>query len=248
MTGFGTPLSTIGLLWRSVASEVLDLFFPPRCEVCGRLGAWLCAECIDSIPRLCPPFCRVCGVPLVAGSVCQRCAVSPPEIDCIRSVGYFEGSLRQAIHAFKYDDVQALEEPLGRLIHDCWRKQPELKGVNLVVPVPLHQDRVRQRGYNQSALLADVFSSHAEVRVDVAALRRVRATVPQVGLTANKRRDNVEGAFACMEGALAGKHVLLIDDVCTTGATLEACAAALYGGGAATVKALTLARARPRAE
>jgi ComF family protein len=116
--------------------------------------------------------------------------------------------------------------------------------VDVIVPVPLHADRLRERGYNQAALLAREMGGRLGIAVDEKALLRRRPTAPQAKLDAKQRKDNVRDAFHCSSDALADKRVLLIDDVCTTGATLDACAIALYESGARSVQALTLARAR----
>lgn len=115
---------------------------------------------------------------------------------------------------------------------------------DVIVPVPLHASRLRERGYNQAALLARELAQRAEIALNERTLVRKRATAPQVELSAKERRENVHDAFCCSDDGLAEKHVLLVDDVCTTGATLEACAIALRKSGARSVQALTLARAR----
>ncbi|MFL7794769.1 MAG: ComF family protein [Anaerolineae bacterium] len=124
----------------------------------------------------------------------------------------------------------------------CW--QQHLMAADVIVPVPLHADRLRERGYNQAALLARELARQADLAIDEQVLVRKRATAPQVKLDANQRKENMRDAFCCPDDSLAGKRILLIDDVCTTGATLEACAAALLESGAHSVQALTLARAR----
>jgi len=162
----------------------------------------------------------------------------------IRSVAYIEGPAREALHALKYHGRLVLAEPLGSLMATHWRRYAD--PVDVVVPVPLHVTRLRERGYNQAALLAREMARQAGLPLDERTLTRQRATVSQVDLNAQQRKENVHAAFRCADGRLAGQRVLLIDDVCTTGATLEACAAALYAGGAVHVQALTLARARYR--
>lgn len=159
----------------------------------------------------------------------------------IRSVLLFEGPARAAIHYFKYRRAQELAKPLGGLLAEYWLSHPIQ--VDLIVPVPLHPSRLRVRGYNQAALLAQQLGQRAGLPVDEGALRRIRATASQMRLDARQRRQNVQGAFHCPDGRVRGQQVLLIDDVCTTGATLEACADALRAGGAKAVWALTLARA-----
>ncbi len=150
--------------------------------------------------------------------------------------------LREAVHRLKYNGCTALAEPLGDLMATYWMRNAMPS--DIVVPVPLHADRLRERGYNQAALLARALARRVGLTLDEQTLVRKRATAPQVDLDAEQRQENVRDAFLCTGDRLANKRVLLIDDVCTTGATLEACAVALYQGGARSVQALTLARAR----
>jgi ComF family protein len=159
----------------------------------------------------------------------------------VRSIFRFEDALRDAIHRFKYDGLSVLAEPLGALMAAYWWTHP--LAADVVVPVPLHRRRVRERGYNQSALLAEAVSLEHDVSIDTEVLVRHRATVPQVGLSVDRRSKNVQGAFRCNDDRLKGADVLVIDDVCTTGATVEACAVALLDSGARSVRALTLSRA-----
>jgi ComF family protein len=135
----------------------------------------------------------------------------------------------------------ALTKPLGDTLATFWHQQP--MHADVVIPVPLHPVRLRERGYNQAALLARAMTRRTGLTIDEQSLARRRATSPQVDLSAQQRKENVHNAFQCLNDSLAGKHVLLIDDVCTTGATLEACTIALREGGASSVQALTLARA-----
>lgn len=238
------PVSVIETLpprWLALGSQFLDLLFPPRCVNCGRVGAFLCAECLDQIPRVKPPFCIRCGDSVSVGELCARCQTAPLQIDRIRSAVYFEGALRKAMHWLKYRGRTALADPLGGLMAERWAQHP--MPADVVVPVPLHAERLRERGYNQAALLAREMARRAGLVVEERTLVRQRSTSPQVKLDAKQRKQNVRDAFCCSGDGLAGKQVLLIDDVCTTGATLEACALALYAGGARGVQALTLARA-----
>jgi len=157
-------------------------------------------------------------------------------------VAYLDGTLREAIHHFKYSNLQDLAIPLGRLMGDYWQKNP--LPAEIIVPVPLHTDRLRERGYNQAALLARELRKGIGLPVSETSLVRVRATRPQVDLNAQERKENVRDAFSCSNTDLKDKRVLLIDDVYTTGATLEACSIALREIGARSVWALTLARPR----
>lgn len=174
--------------------------------------------------------------------LCHPCRKAPLQIDGIRAVGYLEGTLRTAIHRFKYSNLRPLATPLGQLMAQylLYNQLP----VDVVVPVPLHSQRLKERGYNQAALLAKGITETLDLPLLDNALLRVKSTVPQVGLGARQRRDNVKGAFHCADVDLKEQRVLLIDDVCTTGATLEACSLALRGSGVSAVWGLVLARER----
>lgn len=240
----GALIETCRLRWCSLRDGFLDLLFPPHCVGCRRLGSWYCADCLRGVAFVEPPLCVRCGNPTASEGLCARCRISPLQIDSIRSVAYSEGVLREAIHKLKYEACVVLAEPLNDLMVIYWEKQVELTPPDVVVPVALHSSRLCERGYNQAGILARGLADHMGVELDDWSLVRQRATVPQVELDVHQRQENVRDAFCCAGENLVGKRTLLIDDVCTTGATLEACAVALYDGGATTVSALTLARAR----
>jgi ComF family protein len=210
------------------------------CVGCGQGGSLYCSACQDAVLLVKPPICPLCGRPYHMSTLCLSCRNRPLLIDGIRSVGMFEGALRKAIHGFKYNYMRDLAAPLGDMLVGFWKEQPLV--VELIVPVPLHPRRHRSRGYNQAALLAAHMGQATGLPVALDVLRRVRHTVSQTNLNALERRRNVVGAFSCSD-AVRDKRVLLIDDVCTTGATLEACSVALKQGGARSVCALTVARA-----
>ena len=153
----------------------------------------------------------------------------------------FEGPLRQAIHHLKYSGRSSLAEPLGNFMSAYWRAGP--LPADLIIPVPLHAARWRERGYNQSMLLARQLSRASGLPLVEEALTRIRATAPQITLNAAEREANVSGAFEARADLVHGRRVLLVDDVCTTGATLAAGSHALKQAGATTVWGLTLARA-----
>lgn len=230
-------------MWRFL----LESFFPTRCGLCdARLAPdvpALCADCAASFPQWEGRACRVCGVPLPDGGArCWECRKGRRAFRFCRNAGLYEGGLRRAILLLKYAGREALAEPLGRRMAVA-AARPELRGVDVLVPVPLHFVRRHARGYNQAKLLAGAVSKEMGTPV-VEALRRRRWTRAQAGLRRNARRRNVEGVFEPTPAAvgLRGRHALLIDDVCTTGATLEACARALRAAGARRVDALTLSR------
>lgn len=228
------PTASLRPAWLSAwGKAVLDLLFPPRCAACRRLGTWLCRDCQAAIEVIEPPQCLDCSNQMQSS------------LDGLSAYAYHSDSLRRAIHELKYADLQAVAAPLGKLMADGWpaRHPPGLK-IDAVVPTPLHAKRERERGYNQAALLARELGAHLQIPVVETVLIRVKATAPQVDLNAQDRRNNVQGAFRCIDGSLAGKRILLIDDVCTTGSTLEAAALALRQGAVSSVWAYTLARAR----
>ena len=219
---------------------ILDLLFPPRCVGCGSEGSFLCASCCKSLCPVEPPFCERCGVPLSEGNLCLTCRRSSLEIDGIRSLFLFEGAARQAIYNFKYRNLKAVASCLGELLRDYLAANPLLGEV--LVPVPLHPKRLRQRGYNQATLLSRELSKLCGLPIVEKSLLRLRDTASQTALSPQERRGNTRGAFGCADQRLHGKRVLLIDDVCTTGATLDACAVALKKGGVSSVWGLTMAR------
>ncbi|MBI4302201.1 MAG: ComF family protein [Chloroflexi bacterium] len=226
--------------WQRLKGQALDLLFPPRCVSCGQEGALICSTCIASFIPIRPPLCSHCGLPHPEGGRCPVCAEKLGPLDGLRSLFTFEGVMRQAIHSFKYQNLKGLAPTLGQLLFNYWKANP--LPAQVVVPVPLHQHRLRYRGYNQSALLAQELGQLTSLPVVDKALLRTTNTPPQAqATTAAQRRSNIKEAFLCQKG-LEGKAVLLIDDVCTTGATLEACALALKEAGATSVWGLTLAR------
>lgn len=189
-----------------------------------------------------PPFCERCNHLLPsAKSVCPDCRAHPRVITRIRAAALHEGTVREAIHALKYNRRRDTVAPLAQLLAGIFT-QPDT-AIDFITPVPLHAERERERGYNQAALLAEqtarlVHSTYLPI------LERTRATADQIGLNALERRANVQNAFQTTDPRCAGKNIALIDDVCTTGATLDACAAVLFANGARGVYGLTIARAR----
>ena len=223
-----------------VWSRLIDLLFPPRCGGCQTAGSLWCEVCRAAVEPIVPPWCEKCGEPFVTDRLCANCRAHPLEIEKIRSVAVFDGVLRQAIHRFKYERLAGLAEPFGEMLAEYWRA--EQLTADWLIPVPLHPSRERDRGYNQSELLARQLARRVNVPIRSKGLRRTRATAVQMTLNAAQRRENVAGAFACVEPRVRGARVMIIDDVGTTGATLDACAQAVLKAGAASVMGLTLAR------
>lgn len=219
----------------------LNLLFPQWCVGCGKRGDFICHSCRSSLPRIMPPLCPRCGKPQSSGILCSNCVSWQAEIDGIRSPFRFDGVMRQAIHQLKYRNLRTLAAPLARLLNDYLITSP-VPG-EVLVPVPLHRKRLRERGYNQSSLLARELSKLTILPVVDNCLIRQRHAPPQTRTsTVDERQSNVVDAFACGDQRLRDKQVLLIDDVSTSGATLDACAAALKAAGATSVWGLVLAR------
>jgi ComF family protein len=219
----------------------VDSFFPRRCVGCGKGGGFLCPECLGKLPKLVPPLCPHCGRPQASGIVCPSCRQRQTKIDGIRSPFRFDEVIRKAIHELKYRNLKAISPCLAELLADYLKANP-LPGEALVC-VPLHPRRLRERGYNQSSLLARELGRRIGLPVIEDCLIRVKQAQPQVrAVDVEERRRNVADAFVCRDEKVSGKQIILIDDVCTSGATLESCAAALKNKGATSVWGLTLAR------
>jgi ComF family protein len=226
------------LFWKAV-----DWIYPPRCASCGKNNTRWCAECKHQIiPIDHATACQRCDFPNIQdSSVCPDCRQNPPMFDSLRSVTVYQGAIRSAIHNLKYKSDIPLAEDLSQCLLDLFRNQDWQ--VDILCAVPLSQKRQRERGYNQSGLLAQNLALALSIPYDKSSLIRSRETQAQVGLNALERRENVKNAFTAHPIRFSGKRILLIDDVATTSATLSACAAALKKTGATLVYALTLARA-----
>lgn len=220
----------------------LDLVFPPRCGGCGNRGSRWCDDCQPKVPLLRGPLCEKCGQPQSDhGGMCQACRANLPSFKMMRSWAAFDHPVRPALHKLKYRrDMglgDALALPLAKFLESLnWP-------VDTVIPVPLGRERLRERGYNQIALVAHPLSLALGLDYKPGALHRARETRSQVGLSALERRRNVDDAFQAQVSQVHGKKILVMDDVSTTGSTLSSCASALAKAGAQDVYALTIARA-----
>jgi len=225
---------------RATAQSLLELVYPPRCAACGEPVAAepFCPVCSEALLPV-PAGCARCGQP-GSDDPCGPCRAAPPPFDAVRAGGLFGGPLADAIHAFKYGSRPALSRPLGAWLAD----QVALPPGATIVSVPLGRARRISRGYDQAALLADGLARAAGDGAQRlrGALRRTRETPPQVGQSRAERARNVAGAFAA-DRSVAGRDLVLIDDVVTTGATAAAAAEALRSAGARSVIVIALARA-----
>lgn len=226
----------IGGLWE----RALDLVFPPRCVACGAFGSFLCAACLSATLRAEPPRCPDCWMPSPEGGPCGRCRRQSLAFVAARSTFVYQGAAREAVQALKYRGLSALAGAMARPMAESLREWGP--PVRAIVPVPLAGRRRRLRGYNQSQLLGREVSRLTGLPLAPRALVRRRSTPPQAGSADEAaRRENVAGAFAPGPAAVEG-GVLLVDDVLTSGATLDACARVLLEAGAGPVFALTFAR------
>lgn len=210
----------------------------------------LCGDCISGLSPVTHPMCTICGVPFHAAGgqdhLCENCLRKPPSYDLVRAPYLYVGPLMDAIQRFKYKAETHLISSLGPLL-SCFAREwlPDPHDY-LVIPVPLHRRRLRSRGFNQSLLLARIVSSDLGTCLDYLSLVRVRHTVAQTGLGKEERKKNVKNAFSLRDsGVVEGQKILLIDDVFTTGHTLNECAKTLKKAGADAIVCLTLARAAP---
>ncbi|MCH2547752.1 MAG: ComF family protein [Alphaproteobacteria bacterium] len=238
------------ILFRQISDIAINTLFPPRCASCGQMVATqgsLCGECWSAVDFITAPLCYRCGaafeVDVGDHSECMVCIQTPPPFTAARAVFRYEGDSRRLITGYKYYDRTLATPMFARWLARAGADQLAL--CDMIVPVPLHPWRLIQRRYNQSALLAAGLGKLTGKKVVTDALRRTRYTPQQAGLTREERMENVRGAFAPSPRRLQqieGKSVALIDDVLTTGATLNACAEALQNAGAKEIYVLVLAR------
>lgn len=250
-TRHGRLAAGVAALFRHALSRVGDLFYPPHCAGCGvATGSHraLCPGCWGSLTLIEAPFCAVLGIPFAhdrgEGAVSPLSIAEPPDFDCLRAVALHQGVTRALVHALKYRDRTDLARMMAQ-----WMARAgagPLAGADLILPVPLHRTRLFTRRFNQSAELARAIARETGLSYAPSALIRTKRTVRQVGLGQRARQDNVRGAFRVTDegrAALAGRHVVLVDDVYTTGATVNAAARALKRAGASEVSVLTFAMA-----
>jgi len=220
----------------------LDLILPPACVICRRPGMVFCQECQAKSILVTQPWCQRCGRPSPHSvPECWHCSGMLANLRQVRATFLHVDPLSKVIHAYKYEGQFGLAPTLGDLMTmnwPQWRTAPEI-----IVPVPLHAARERERGYNQAMLLARRLGKRLSLPIHPTSLKRIIHTRPQVGLNASERRQNVAGAFHADSRGIEGRHVLLVDDVFTTGATLSAAGLALREAGALSVSGFCLAMA-----
>ncbi|MDX9710224.1 MAG: ComF family protein [Trichloromonas sp.] len=236
---------------KSELSGLLDLLLPPTCAICraevaALSPAGICPNCLTQLLPLPIARCPRCALPYPTEEggphLCEACLRQPPDFSTVVAVGLYGDLLRESIHRFKYEQGIHLDHPLGALLAQRLGTDAPEFFPELILPVPLHPQRLRERGYNQSLLLARRLGKSLRVPTESRRLQRVRPTPPQQGLPLAARQRNLRGAFA-LSTPLRGEKVLLIDDVMTTGATVRECAQVLKSGGAGEIIVAVLGRA-----
>lgn len=223
----------------------VDWFFLPTCGGCGCSNTRWCQTCQDNLSRINGPICPRCGEPQPEGQLCPTCQANPPSYESLRSFAYFKGPIREALHHLKYKRDIGLGEALSKHLSELYN---QLKwDIDIVTSVPLSAHRMKERGYNQASMLGRPLA-YAIGKPYRAVLGKNRDTRSQVGLSAVDRKENVAGAFTAYPDQVMGKVILVIDDVTTTGSTINACAQALRQAGASAAYGLTLARALLQAD
>ncbi len=233
-------------------AQLLDLVFPPLCHACkafipqaGRVH--ICESCLATARAVESPVCTICGALFLTegGSdhPCGACLTTPPPFDMARAAALHEGAIRDLIHRLKYDGKVQVRRPLALLMAERLAGFADLAASDLLLPVPLHLKRIRERGFNQAILLGELLAHEWKIPLERGLLRRIRWTEPQVNLVAGERAANVRGAFAVTDSSrLTGKRVMLVDDVLTTGSTVSECSRVLKRAGAVEVIVVTVAR------
>lgn len=241
---------------RQAIDCILNLIFPEACFICSvpisrRRDCGICDNCWNKAValKIIPPFCSCCGLPLNisekdATQLCGKCLIQIPCYSGARSFGHYADELSRLIQGLKFHGRRNLAALLASLLasvfFECWNRDE----IDLIVPIPLHPKRKRERGFNQSELLARALAALAAIPFSSRLLIRTRSTLPQVGLSDSQRLENVRNAFRCVDDRqLCKKRILLVDDVMTTGATASSAAQTLIEAGCFRVSVLTVARA-----
>lgn len=251
-----------------VPKAFLHAIFPPKCLLCSvyydsrqATNGWdasyalsditapyFCGSCREDLTPIVSPFCSKCGVPFVSregdNHTCSECLLEEKHFRKARAFGVYDGGLLGAIHLLKYGKRASLFQPLSALVRETFFQFWDMSTIDLLVSVPLHVKRLRERGFNQSHLLVRRWAKREGIPFDGLTLCRNRWTKPQTTLSRTERQKNIKGAFSLRPSdRIKGRKIVLVDDVYTTGATVNECARVLMKGGAEFVDVLTLARA-----
>ncbi len=232
--------------------RLIQFLLPSQCHCCERFleedQKGFCTDCLSKIRWIEPPICTLCGVPFLSQKVdshhCGACLTRRRYFTMARALGCYEGPFREAIHRWKYEEKHHLTSFFGeKLVEGFWRYW-DSHAFDLLIPVPLHTKRLRERGFNQALLLVKELSRKTQIPYAKRLLRKIKPTTPQVHLSGREREREVKGSFhVSRPQEIQGRSILLIDDVYTTGATVNECAKVLLNAGAERVDVLTLAHA-----
>ena len=222
----------------------LDLLFPPSCCGCGKLGSLFCRDCQQKLESVPLPVCEVCGLPQNKTGICTECEITRPTFFALRSCTVYKDPARPALLSLKFHGKSGLGPAFARII------APFLDGLgwqaDYITPIPISQKRSKERGYNQAELIAYPLARLLGWQFNSSALSRTGHSNSQVGLGAKERRKNVQGVFHAEPHVVNGKTILLVDDIATSGSTLDSASSTLLEAGARKVLALTFARALPK--
>jgi len=240
------------LIIAEVLRHITDVIFPPQCISCAAIlqpitQKVFCSTCREKIKFLTGSLCPICGITFPdspsASHLCGNCLENKPYFSYARAVAGYESIILNAIHQFKYGRDLSIGALLASLMADFSFPDLEFGDYSLIIPVPLHIKKLRKRGFNQSIILADALRKKWQIPVNFSLLKRSKFTLTQTGLNKKERERNIKGAFEVTDKTkIAGRNIILIDDVYTTGATLNECAKVLIKAGAQKVAVLTLAR------
>ena len=242
LIGMQTPI-----LLRDMYETAITFLYPAECRVCEEfLGAtsipYICNDCWKDIQFLEPPWCDICGTPGIDG-LCDECATTPPRYGKLRSIAFYQTTLQQAIHFFKFEKKKVLARYLTQLLNAHIPLDCPIAEYDLILPVPIHKKRLRERGFNQATLLANGIAKAEGVPILTNTLVRKRHTVAQSSLDREARQQNLTGAFEIQNPeTIRGKRLLIFDDVFTTGATIREAVSELWTADPAEIDVLTLAR------
>jgi ComF family protein len=238
----------------NIFARFIDIIYPSRCHICrsflsndSRENHHFCPDCLNGFLRISPPLCPICGKPFESFSeenhLCEECMRKRPFFNSLGAPYLYQGGIMDAIHQMKYAGKTYLAKSLGPLLASFASKWLDKTEGLLMMPVPLHPKKLRERGFNQSLLLARIMTPLLDTELDFLSLRRVIYTRPQTGLNSDERKRNVRRAFAMIgQRDFKGKTVILVDDVATTGNTMNECARVLKKAGCKKVFCLALAR------